>query len=107
MRLNPKAVELPDRLESLIRLNPSNTNTGSSRGPRRSVQVDIPRERYNVENLNVANARVHSGQYLHYVIPIAVCYMALILLMNFGREYSPRSQLFGQVLALPMLELGL
>ncbi|EQB56934.1 hypothetical protein CGLO_03017 [Colletotrichum gloeosporioides Cg-14] len=79
----------------------------SSRGPRRSVQVDIPRERYNVENLNVANARVHSGQYLHYVIPIAVCYMALILLMNFGREYSPRSQLFGQVLALPMLELGL
>ncbi|KAI8290760.1 hypothetical protein K4K59_006417 [Colletotrichum sp. SAR11_240] len=79
----------------------------AGRGSRRSVQVDVPRERYNVENLNVANARVHSGQFLHYVIPIAVCYMAFVLSMNFGREYSPRSQLFGQVLALPILELGL
>ncbi|KAL3295944.1 hypothetical protein RB213_010194 [Colletotrichum asianum] len=77
------------------------------RGSRRSVQVDVPRERYNVEDLNVANVRVHSGQYLHYVIPIAVCYMAFVFSMNFGREYSPRSQLFGQVLALPILELGL
>uniref|UniRef100_L2FJ85 Uncharacterized protein n=2 Tax=Colletotrichum fructicola (strain Nara gc5) TaxID=1213859 RepID=L2FJ85_COLFN len=77
------------------------------RGSRRSVQVDVPRERYNVENLNVANSRVHSGQYLDYVIPIAVCYMAFVLSMNFGREYSPRSQLLGQVLALPILESGL